>query len=437
MLSKTLGLRSKKDALLCIYAFGTAFFILALMVIPAYYPSLNPIVDLTALVYTVSIIMTLIGVVWAGYAVLGLILEPHPNIGHTFHGKFSIIVGAKDEESVITRLVKDLQAQTYKNFEVIIVCHNCEDHTYTTVKKIRDSRIKPLELKGKPGKSVALNYGAKHSSGEILVVFDADNHVPPDFLEKITHYFPQHDAVQSRIETGNPNFNMLTRLAELEFISFTDLFQITRSGLRLNTALGGTGEAIKREAIEKVGYWDEWALTEDFALFTKLTANGYKIGWCPDTYVLDEKIPWWSEFFKQRARWMKGHVQVAFRYIKLYWNKHIDLHYLIAPISVLGYYFTTFLWLISFLQLPFTASFLPVWTWVVPWVIWNMGIAIRIYRRKGAKSLLLFPLLFFYLYHWIAIFAYMLRIKTWTKTPHGFIADRETSIRASNLSSAG
>jgi cellulose synthase/poly-beta-1,6-N-acetylglucosamine synthase-like glycosyltransferase len=427
MLSKELGLRSKRDALLFLYAFGTAFFIIALLIVPIYHHP-QPVLDLTVPIYVISMVMTLIGVVWAGYAVMGLIVKPRSRRGNTFHGKFSIIVGAKDEERVIGGLINDILAQTYQNFEVVIVCHNCEDETYNTVKRIKDARIKPLELKGKSGKSVALNYGAKHSTGEIIVVFDADNHVPPDFLEKITHYFPQYDAVQSRIETKNSDFNMLTKLAELEFISFTDLFQITRSSVNLNTALGGTGEAIKREVIQNVGYWDEWALTEDFALFTKLTANKYKIGWCPDTYVLDEKIPWWSEFFKQRARWMKGHFQVAFRYAKLYWNRHVDLHYLIAPISVVGYYFTVLIWLLSIIQIPYSATFLPVWTWVVPWIIWNVGIAIRIYKRKGARSLLLFPLLFLYLYHWIAIFAYMLRVKTWAKTPHGFTTEHRQDV---------
>jgi len=77
------------------------------------------------------------------------------------------------------------------------------------------------------------------------VVFDADNRVPPDFLEKVCPYFPDYDAVQARIETGNLEFNLLTRLADLEFLGFTDSFQKTRWAFSINVGLGGTGEVIK------------------------------------------------------------------------------------------------------------------------------------------------------------------------------------------------
>ncbi|MCX7998972.1 MAG: glycosyltransferase family 2 protein, partial [Leptospiraceae bacterium] len=372
--------------------------------------------DITPLTYLITIVMTVIGSIWASYAVLGLLVKPKKHGEKTFAGKFSILIPARNEEKVISNLVNDLLKQTYKNFEIIVVCHNCTDNTYDIVKNFKDNRIKPLLLNEGSGKSVALNYGAKKASGDILVIFDADNRVPSDFLERISHYFPTYDAVQSRIETGNPNFNILTRLAELEFISFTDMFQTVRSAFDLNNALGGTGEAIKRDVIEKVGYWDEWALTEDFALFTKLTARGYKIGWANDTYVLDEKVPWWHDFFRQRARWIKGHLQVAFKYAHMYLDNVVDFHYLIAPISIFGYYFTIFLWLIFLLQLPVATRFIHSLLWIIPWVIWNLAIVVRITKRKGLKVLLLFPLFFVYLYHWIAVFAYIPKVKTWTKT---------------------
>jgi len=406
--------------------------IISLTVGVTFFPHLKQfatgIIDLTAFTFLETVVMTVLGCFWTGYVILGLVLKPKGAPSHSFKGKYSVIVPAKDEEGVITSILADLKKQTYTDFEAFVVCHNCTDRTFEKVKEFGDSRITPVRLSGKPGKSAALNYGATYAAGEIIVIIDADNRVPEDFLEKISRYFPDYDAVQARIETGNPNFNLVTRLEELEFISFTDLFQRTRSALGRNAALGGTGEAIKKDVLEKVGFWDEWSLTEDFALFTKLTAGGYKIGWCFDAAVYDEKVPWWSDFFRQRARWLRGHYQVAFTYLKQYYRNALDFHYMIAPISILGYYFTLMLWLIFFLQLPITTSFLPAYVWLTPWLIWNCGIAIRIYKAKGAKSLILFPLLFFYLYHWIAIFPYALKVKTWPKTPHGFVSKTETEF---------
>jgi cellulose synthase/poly-beta-1,6-N-acetylglucosamine synthase-like glycosyltransferase len=425
-MKEKIGVRSNKDLALFAFLIVMATITITCMFFPFVLNldfSRYAVIDISPLTYVVTVLMTIIGIVWASYGVLGLILKPKALTSCTFKGKFSILVPAKDEEKVVGNLLRDLQKQTYKDFEVIVICHNCKDNTYETVRNFNDPKIKPLKLAGKPGKSSALNYGAKHAEGEIVAVFDADNRVPEDFLEKVRHYFPEYDAVQSRIETGNSGFNLLTKLAELEFISFTDLFQRTRSALSMNCGLGGTGEVIKKEELRAVGWWDEWSLTEDFALFVKLTNRNCKIGWAYDTYVMDEKVPWWTEFYRQRARWMKGHYQIAFRYFKAYRNRLVDLHYLIAPISILGYYFTFGLWLLFFMGVPIATRFLPSWLWLTPWLVWNVSIAVRIARRKGVKSLALFPLLFFYLYHWIAIFPYVLKVRSWPKTPHGFTSD--------------
>jgi len=52
--------------------------------------------------------------------------------------------------------------------------------------------------------------------------------------------------VQTKIETLNPNFNFLTKLQDLEFFIFTDIYQKTRQRLGLNALFGGTGEAVKK-----------------------------------------------------------------------------------------------------------------------------------------------------------------------------------------------
>jgi cellulose synthase/poly-beta-1,6-N-acetylglucosamine synthase-like glycosyltransferase len=427
-MKEKIGIRSKNDLTLFLFLVAITTLTITFMFLPlvlnfdiARYADVY--VDVSSLTFVVTILMTIVGFVWMSYGVLGLILKPRAPISNTYDGKFSILVPAKDEEKVIGNLLRDLQKQTYSDFEVIVICHNCKDNTYRTVKNLNDSRIKPLKLAGRPGKSVALNYGAQAAEGEILVVFDADNRVPEDFLAKVRLYFPEYDAVQSRIETGNAEFNLLTKLAELEFISFTDLFQRTRSALGMNVGLGGTGEVIKKRVMHEVGWWDEWSLTEDFALFIKLTNHKCKIGWAYDTYVMDEKVPWWSDFFRQRARWMRGHYQVASKYWKSFCDKPVDFHYLIAPFSILGYYFTFGLWLLFFIGTPISTAFLPPWLWLVPWLVWNFSIAVRIAKRKGVKSLAYFPLLFFYLYHWIAIFPYIFRVRSWTKTPHGFTSN--------------
>jgi len=430
---KAIGINSSKDFLYMLLMLVGSIPLSILLWISVWMPWLKMpekgSVDLTLISYPLGIIMAGMYLVWVLYAILGLILKPKTARG-SFNGKFSILIAAKDEENVISALINEVLHQTYRDFEVIVVCHNCQDRTYEVASRFRDERVKVLEFVGKPGKSAALNYGVKYASGDIIVVLDADNHIPPDFLEKLSKYFPQYDAVQSLVETVNPNYNLLTKLADLEFAVFTRSFQRSRAALGLNAALSGTGEAVKRKVLEEVGYWDEWALTEDLALFTKLSLAGYKIGWCQETYVLDEKAPYWSIFARQRARWLRGHIQVAIRYVKSCWRSPGILHLLISPIFViLGFSLTITLWLTYLLQLPVSASFIPVYAWFIPWIIWDITAAIHILKTRGLKALWLLPAFLIYLYHWFPAATLMWKTKVWTKTSHGFIEQQTAKIR--------
>ena len=337
--------------------------------------------------------------------------------------KFSILIPAKNEEKVIENILDDLLAQTYKNFEVFVICHNCTDGTFRKAERYakRDYRIRLLLLSGQEGKAVALNYGAKHATGDIIAVFDADNRVPPSSLEKVLKYFSKYDAVQSRIEASNANFSLISKLADLEIAVFSEMFQKTRHALGINVGLGGTGEFIRREVLEKVGYWDN-NLTEDFALFAKLTRHNYKIGWAHDITIYDEKTPFAYSMLKQRARWLRGHFDVMLNNLRYFLKDPLNVHYLIAPLAVIGYYVIYFLWVLTVLSVPFNAWYIPLWVWLLPSATFFTGIAAQIVKARKVSDLIYVPLLLLYLYHWQIAFIGMFMIKNWNnaKTQHGF-----------------
>ena len=101
----------------------------------------------------------------------------------------SIVIIAFNEEKYIGELLESIKKQTYRNFEVILVDDHSEDDTV----KIAHSYIHhfPLKIVQKPvrGCSRSRNFGAKNSTGEIILFLDADVILPPDFLEKGLHEF--------------------------------------------------------------------------------------------------------------------------------------------------------------------------------------------------------------------------------------------------------
>ena len=94
--------------------------------------------------------------------------------------KLSIIVPARDEERQIEDCVRSLQAQTYPDFEIVVVDDRSRDATAAIVERIaaRDARVRLVrgaELpSGWVGKPWALTQGANVAGGTWLLFTDAD-----------------------------------------------------------------------------------------------------------------------------------------------------------------------------------------------------------------------------------------------------------------------
>ena len=84
--------------------------------------------------------------------------------------KFSFVIPTMNSDLYLNDCLKSLDAQTYKNIEVIIVDKNSVDNTHDIIKKFTNLNIKIFEqVDSSPEKAVAL--GFKKSTG-------ATEHVP-------------------------------------------------------------------------------------------------------------------------------------------------------------------------------------------------------------------------------------------------------------------
>lgn len=93
--------------------------------------------------------------------------------------EFSIIIPTLNEEVLLPNLLGDLQAQTFRDFEVIVADAGSKDGTVELAKSL-GARVVPG---GMP--AVGRNHGAQAAGGDFLVFLDADTRVAPTFLEQI------------------------------------------------------------------------------------------------------------------------------------------------------------------------------------------------------------------------------------------------------------
>ena len=166
-----------------------------------------------------------------------------------------------------------------------------------------------------PGKSAVLNDALKIAQGEAILVFDADATVEPDFLNKLIPHLEPADvgAVQARKIIRNKDVNFLTRCQNNEY-TFDTYLQVSRDAIKGAVELRGNGELIKRQALEDINGWNNYTITDDLDMSTRLHIKGWDVRFCPDACVYEEGIVYVFPLFRQRRRWLEGTIRRYLEY---------------------------------------------------------------------------------------------------------------------------
>jgi glycosyltransferase involved in cell wall biosynthesis len=101
---------------------------------------------------------------------------------------FSVIVPMLNEERVIARCLRALEAQTFPRdrWEVIVVDNGSRDRTLEIAASFAGSLNLTILVKTGVSISAVRNFGARAAQGECLAFLDADCVAPPDWL-KLAH----------------------------------------------------------------------------------------------------------------------------------------------------------------------------------------------------------------------------------------------------------
>jgi len=163
--------------------------------------------------------------------------------------KLSIIVPAYNEEKKIAATLKGLLAQTYHNYELIVVDNNSSDQTNAIAK----SFAKNVFVEKKKGYIHAVNRGAAEALGDLITFCDADTQYPKDWAAKIVSCFekkPDAVAVYGTADTYDAHAlqNWLNGIFYTAFLRLSRLLGLD------NTS--GFNFVMKKSAFEKVGGYD-------------------------------------------------------------------------------------------------------------------------------------------------------------------------------------
>jgi len=236
----------------------------------------------------------------------------------------SIIIPGKNEGKHLYKLVKSLQEQTFKNFELIIVDDGSDDHTPIIGKNLEQLGMIDMfirnEMRG--GKGSAANLALRYSKGVYVIHLDADCSFDRDAIEKILVPFYLDDkigAVGGNVKVRNYKESLCAKLQAIEYLKTISVGRIITSYLGIYKIISGAFGAFKRDVIKSIGGWDVGpGLDGDITV--KIRKSGYKIYFEPDAVCLTNVPSNFKVLTKQRLRWNKSIIRFRLR-------KHKDVYF--------------------------------------------------------------------------------------------------------------
>ena len=95
----------------------------------------------------------------------------------------SVIIPNYNHAQYVGDAIRSVLAQTYRNYEIIVVDDGSTDNSRETVSQF-DDQVQYIYQKN-AGLSAARNTGIKASKGSLIGVLDADDMYEPDYLSTL------------------------------------------------------------------------------------------------------------------------------------------------------------------------------------------------------------------------------------------------------------
>jgi cellulose synthase/poly-beta-1,6-N-acetylglucosamine synthase-like glycosyltransferase len=236
----------------------------------------------------------------------------------------SLHVPAHNEPpEMVIETLSALCSLDYPSYEVVAIDDNTDDpDMWRPVETwCRLHGVKFQHLEDWPGyKSGALNFALHHLTdpqAELIGVCDADYQMSPDFLLRCAPLFRDDrvgfiQAPQDYREWERDRFYRRLYYSYEYFFAVSQPSRNERNG----AIFAGTMGLIRRKALDELGGWNEWCITEDAELSLRLLRAGWS-GLHVDRSFGNGIMPLTFEALKgQRFRWCFGGIQI----LRMHWR---------------------------------------------------------------------------------------------------------------------
>src|SRR5512138_689828 len=225
---------------------------------------------------------------------------------------------------VVAATLDSLARLDYPNYEVLVVDNNTPgQENWMRIRNLflaLGPKFRFVHLDKWPGyKSGALNFALAHTAPEAEIVgsIDADYIVQPDFLSALVPAFanPRVGFIQAPQDYRDQNRDPF---AESTYHGYQYFFEVSMPVRNEHNAIifCGTMGLIRKSALQEIGGWDEWCITEDAEASLRILKLGYESLYIKRRFGRGLMPYTFEGLKKQRFRWCFGGIQI----LKKHWS---------------------------------------------------------------------------------------------------------------------
>jgi cellulose synthase/poly-beta-1,6-N-acetylglucosamine synthase-like glycosyltransferase len=242
--------------------------------------------------------------------------------GVTVFRKIGVLIPAYKENAVIVDSIQTNLRQTYPSdrYDMIVIADSIHPDVLAQLATfpIRVFNVSFAVSTVAKAVNEALSRIADDEY-DIIVVADADNHMAPDFLDRINTAFSQGwRAVQGHRVAKNTNTSVAVLDAISEEINNT-IFRKGSRALGLSASIIGSGMGIEPPLMKQAMAHLQTMGGYDKELEMNLILAGHKIGYLEQAFIYDEKVAQKAVFENQRTRW----IAAQWQFLRFYFRRGV------------------------------------------------------------------------------------------------------------------
>ncbi len=238
-------------------------------------------------------------------------------------GKISMIIPVYNREAYIQECIDSVLAQSYQNFEIVIVDDGSSDRTYEICKELatKEPRIRLFSM-GHCGVSAARNKAIDEASGEFLFFLDSDDVIYPSLLEALVSAMQQTGADMAGtgvVSVSEQHWEKVRQRIAAPVDLIETYFQ--NNDAAVEALFGGTsvfgcigGSMVRRDLVGQTRFRTDLFIGEDFYfLYENLIKGASCVGTVKKWYYVrnhTNNLSWnysfdgfWTRFLRRKLVW--------------------------------------------------------------------------------------------------------------------------------------